>query len=283
LISKLKKEEKYNQLISIRPDYTFKKEINLVRTLFSLSYSLFIGIHPVWYHKKLSFMYLKEPRDRIARVISQFEINLLEEDNKKSNAPVHYFLRPIINSREAKRDLLLIFSDRQLEAWRYSISVDDFEQRLKDFIAVLIQHYKDCRFICKPHPLDRGEVIAGLKSPLIEVYKGGLTSQMYIDSLIPRIKACYSVSSTSLLYSASLGIPSYTFYKYLGFSGEYPKAFFENNRISQTPFLYNINNINEIGIIDSLRIEPVEDNFINDLSEVFRTNQSHERFISSSA
>jgi hypothetical protein len=110
--------------------------------------------------------------------------------------------------------------------------------------------------------------MGGMEELEYEIYGGGLTSQMHLHAIIDRVRACYSVASTSLLHSASLGIPSYTLYKYLEYRGAYPRTFFESDIAQRQPFLYNIDTIEDIGIIDANSVEYTTDDSMDQWHEI---------------
>ena len=111
--------------------------------------------------------------------------------------------------------------------------------------------------VCKTHPLDKGRSVDAIEHIPHELYNGCLSSEVYVEQNFDSIIACYSVSSTSLLYSASEGIPSYTLYKYLGFDADSVlHATFENEIIKTNPYLLNISNIEDIGKIDDMNVDP---------------------------
>jgi len=163
----------------------------------------------------------------------------------------------ILAGGNSKKDLIVIYGDTTTYScgtYECDLSCENYTARLTTFFQSLTSHYTDCRLIYKPHPVDHGQVMAGLENLRLEVYHGDLTSPMHLEENISRIKACYSVASTSLLDSAQMLIPSYSLYRYLQFNSEYPKTFFENDEAKRNPYLYNIEQTNELGKIDLQRV-----------------------------
>jgi len=165
--------------------------------------------------------------------------------------------------------MIIIYGDTTVyEAFGCSLPYEIYVAKLTLFFNLLSQHYKECRLIYKPHPSDQSKVMPGLEYIKYELYNGILVSEMHLEQNIHRVKACYSIASTGLLYSAPKGIPSYTLYRYLEFNSEYPRAFFENENVCENPFLYHIKLVDEIGAIDSINVSPVENDYGDDWSEL---------------
>jgi len=127
---------------------------------------------------------------------------------------------------------------------------------MKRFFKVLRNYYKDCTIIYKGHPNNK-TLMTGAEDAGLEIYGGELVSQLHLNLNINRIKACYSPVSTSLIYSASVGIPSYSLFKYLEAKNKYPGAFFEEGEAAENPYLHNITSINEIGTNDDIKVRPM--------------------------
>jgi hypothetical protein len=252
LISDLKRNKKCKSLISMRQDYNHEQHHNILKTARSRVYTSLLELYPVYAHMVFSYEYVTEPRDRIISLVSPY-MNLYASF-EQGGVPVHFICRPLVERNDSQRNTVIFYSDTNLDgAYRYS--KEEFEWRLEQFFEVFASYYENCRIIFKPHPQDGGRVMCGMNHLQYELYNGRLTSQMHLDLNIRDVRACYSASSSSLLYSASLGIPSYTLYRYLEFNGEYPRAYFDNNTVRQNPFLYNLRSLAEIGIIDTLSVK----------------------------
>ena len=267
LLTELRTNKKCRNLISIREDYSFKKKINFLKTMRSWVYTLILKMHMVYAHRTYSYMYINEPRDKIIRLLSPYEKNIRKSEQNIKYIPIYNVYKTIQRKTGVEKNIVIVYSDRQLDHL-YDLSKQEYEKRLKLFFIYLSRYYEDFIIICKPHPKDRGQVMSGLQNIAYELYSGKLTSQMHLNMNAERVKACYSVSSLSLLYSSALGIPSYTFYHYLEFNGEYPISYFENDNVRKNPFLYQIRQINEIGAIDSLNVLPIESDCGDSLTEI---------------
>jgi hypothetical protein len=79
-----------------------------------------------------------------------------------------------------------------------------------------------------------------------------------MDTIIERVKACYAAISTSVFYPASLGVPSYVFYKHLGIDLPYLSSIYENKKAGSIPLVFNLREIDEIGCIDDRHLEATE-------------------------
>jgi len=263
LISTLKKNKKCKKLISIREDYYMNTSIQTPTTLLTMFYTKALSLYPVRNHKGLSYLYKNEPRDMIIKLISPYERRIDQKQPLNNSAPSFYIFKPVMDRKNSEKNIIVFYSDRELGEYGSGLSSEEHRNRIRRFFVQLSKYYKNYKIICKPHPLDQGNVMDGMENVEYELYKGGLSSQMHLHININNIRACYSVSSTSLLYSASLGIPSYTLYKYLEYNNEYPKGFFESEKAKQNPFLHNINKLEEIGIIDAISVESIPDESID--------------------
>ncbi len=269
VMTQLKRNKKCRRLISIRGDYRYKFEIDILKTLWMLFYTSFFRLSPVWRHRMFSCMYVREPYDKIILFKNRFARNPGEPKIGSESVPVYYVCPPPIEEcSEKRRDIVIIYTDRDFRAYSPDLTKEEYERKMRPFFSSLAQHYKEYNTICKPHPSDNDKVMPWFKEFGFEVYNGGLTTQMHLNENVSRVWACYSVSSTSLLYSASLGIPSYALYKYAGLNGKYPGEFFESDEARKNPFLYRIENEEQIGIIDAIDVKPVENDTSLDWEEV---------------
>jgi len=270
LISTLKKNKKCKKLISLRADYYVKTSVRIPTTLLTMFYTKVLSLYPVRAHKVLSYKYKNEPRDMIVILISPYERRIDHKQPPNDSAPSFHVVKPVLEMDISKKNIIVFYSDRELSEYGSSLSSEEHKNRIRRFFVQLSKFYRNYKVICKPHPLDQGNVMDGMENVEYELYKGGLSSQMHLNININNIRACYSVASTSLLYSAALGIPSYTLYKYLEYNNAYPKTFFENGNVQQAPFLYNIINLEEIGIIDDISVEPVSDDSESNLDSILQ-------------
>jgi len=83
----------------------------------------------------------------------------------------------------------------------------------------------------------------------------------------------YSVASTSLVYASSIGIPSYSLFKYLGYDEDANlRIMFDSLTAKQNPFLYNLSTLEEIGRIDGMYIDPIKENNLDDWNRIMYPN-----------
>jgi hypothetical protein len=261
ILSRLMRNNKCKQYIGIGEAPEFKMDIDILRTLYLLFFTSIFRLIPVYYHRRLSYLYVLEPRRRILRFNNPFmRIEHFKRYDSKLN-PLYHVFEPIVEQLGFERNIIMIYGDTSVyEAYRCSLPRETYIEKLTLFFNLLSRHYKGYRLIYKPHPSDQSKVMPGLESINYELYKNALISEIHLEQNIQQVKACYSVASTGLLYSASKGIPSYTLYQYLEFNGEYPRAFFENENGCENPFLYHIKRFDEIGAIDAISISPVKNN-----------------------
>jgi len=257
LLSELKKDRRFNTLISISEKYVFEFKPDLIRSIKAILYTFFLRLTPVYCHQAFGYMYFKRMDDKIIRVISPFSAQT-PETFKGGNQFSYCIVRPAVERISGGKDTVIFYSDMQVREYGCELTTEIYKEKLTCFFKQLAAHYSGHTIVCKPHPLDGRKVMPGLEIISFELYEGSRISQMHLDALLGKVKACYSVASTSLLYSASLGIPSYTLFNYLQFKGKYPGEFFNAGNGATTPFSYNIRSLEEIGAIDSLRVEPVK-------------------------
>ncbi|MBW2660702.1 MAG: hypothetical protein JRD93_01655 [Deltaproteobacteria bacterium] len=269
ILSRLMRNKKCRQTIGIGTAPEFKIEIDILRSLYLSLFTFIFRLTPVYYHMRLSYLYVRKPRRKILEFNNPFmKMSRFKRCDAEFN-PVYNVFEPIIKRSTFKKNIIIIYGDTTVyEAYGCSLPYEIYVARLRLFFDLLSHHYKECKLIYKPHPSDQSKVMPGLKNIKFELYNGRLISEIHLEQNIQRVRACYSVASTSLLYSASRGIPSYMVYRYLEFNSEYPRAFFENENVCENPFLYNIKSVDEIGAIDSINVSPVENDCGDDWAEI---------------
>lgn len=271
ILSRLRRHKKCRYSISIACDLFYKVEIDILKTVYVLFASFILRIYPIYYNRKLSFMYIKYPIDRILRLDSPFSQKNAFLPSQIKSIPVYNVLELFAKRSASKKDMIIFYGDMTVfDAYGSDLSGKEYKERLALFFSFLSKYYSGCELNYKPHPLDEQKTMTGLDNIHFKLYKGGLTSQLHLDMNIDRVKACYSIASTSLKYSASQGIPSYACYKYFQFNNEYPKYFFENEDASGNPFLYNIEKIEQIGRVDNIEVDTVKSSPFDDWYKVMQ-------------
>ncbi|MFH1772633.1 MAG: hypothetical protein ABH872_07450 [Candidatus Omnitrophota bacterium] len=251
VISTLRKSPKFSRLVSIRFDYTFKRQTDSLKTFLVNFYVWSFGLLNIYVHKRFSYLYINEPNSAVITFKKQFSYSDKMKVNENNKKEIILIERPTINFNNKSRDMIVIFSDLNLlKAFKENLNKEEYENKLKVFFAALSKFYKGHRIIVKPHPQNKGRLMPGLGQIEHQSYTGSYTSQMFLELNALEVKACYSATSTALLYAAERGIPSYTFYKYLNFKNENLKLFFESVEVKNNYLLFNLRNINEIGVID---------------------------------
>lgn len=248
LITRLKRYKNCRGLVYIRDDHTYKKEVDILKTIHALFYTCFLRLHGVYFHKTMFFLYLRESHDKVIRILGPFQKNVLNVANNR------FVFRKSLEKRTGNKNVIIIYTDTMIDYDR-NISEKEYKEKLEKFFLRMAEHYNGYRIICKPHPMDAGKLMRGTENIEHETYRGVLNTQLFLDEIFEKVKACYSVSSFSCMEASNRGIPSYTLYKYLGFNGDYPKVFFEEWDGGGGPYLHHIESLDEIGIIDNLEIE----------------------------
>lgn len=254
LLSELKNDPRFNKSISVSKEYVFELKPDILKSVKTVFYTLLLRLYPVYYHKTLACMYFKKIHDKNIQVVSLFGKDV-PEAKKYDTRSLYSIIRPPLETSAEEKNTVIFYSDMSVQEYGCELSPEAYKDKLGKFFKRLSAHYEGYNIVCKTHPLDGEKVMWGMEAIKYELYKGKLISQMHLDINARKVKACYSVASTSLWYPASLGIPSYTIYKYLGFKGKYPEEFFKADNIATTPFSYNISLLDEIGAIDSLQVE----------------------------
>ena len=82
-----------------------------------------------------------------------------------------------------------------------------------------------------------------------------MNGEMILDAYYPKIKAVYSFMSSITTFSSFLGLPSYTFYRYIVNQSGRKRfdSYFEHSHV-QLEFVYHISQVNEIGKIDNQKM-----------------------------
>ena len=147
-----------------------------------------------------------------------------------------------------------------MDPYKSALIPEERSRRTEDFLRRLAEHYTAQAIVCSPHPLDKGVPVDEMGAVKYTLSDQSLLTQMYLQLNRHRVKACYAVSSTSLLYSSSVGIPSYPLYKYLGYAEDGNlNIFFDGPAARKNPYLFNIAGLEDIGRIDDLEAEPARD------------------------
>ena len=265
LLTALCHDSKFEALFTVCEHIASRGKINYLRSAIVLIYVLMFGLRFAYSDKILGYLYKINPWDGVLRFIGSYE-KIVDSSANGKEVKICYIRRPAKSKRQDMRTGLVIFySDRNLDAYKSSFSKEDRSHKLEQFILRLGKFYDSYDIVCKPHPLDKGVPVEEMKLVNFQLCDQSLITNMHLQLNIDRIVACYSVASTSLIYSASIGIPSYSIFKYLGYGeDENLNIFFDSVKARQNPFLYNLSTLEEIGKIDDIDIEPVkEDNIMN--------------------
>jgi len=259
LLTALCRNPKFQSLFTVCEHIASRGEINYLRTLITFIYALILGLRLTYSDRIHGYLYKTNSWNGALRFIGPYE-EITDNAANDKKIKICYIRRPARPKRQDVRTGMVVFySDRNLDAYKSSLSQEDRRCRLEQFISRLGEFYSSHTIVCKPHPLDKGMPIEEMRLANFQPCEQPLLTQMHLQLNIEQVVACYSISSTSLLYSASIGIPSYSLFKYLGYGEDANlKIFFDSPKAQQNRYLYNLNALEEIGRIDNMDIEPVK-------------------------
>lgn len=178
-----------------------------------------------------------------------------------------FFSDTIHNSQKS---IIIVFGDAK--AYQdFPECFDNYEDYLKkttQFFKVLCQKYPNCDLYYKPHPSDCGKVMKGVDAKKYNILGDTLNSETIFDAKYQNIKAVYTLFSTSVISSSFIGIPSYTFYRYVSskIGKENFAKIFEQKGV-ESQYLFHIANLNDIGKIDNIKKMQTLD--LNDISKEY--------------
>lgn len=184
-----------------------------VRTWYCRFYhALFGGAFPVravstLEGKFVDFLYTERvPGEKLTIISPAREKKTLRENEI-------YF--PLFKGKQSPaKDMVIIFGDADI--LDFNEYVDDYEKaekKLAVFFEYLQKMYHDCVIYYKSHPGDGASLMPGIKKESYRAFKEGLNTQSILDMYHSRIKAVYTVFSTSAMWSSFFGIPSYVAYR----------------------------------------------------------------------
>lgn len=247
------------KITSIEPQGSKTKESRLMTSfanLYTLPFKCYeVGAITTLGGKFLDFYYKKDNLPGINLKVVNPHSELLE---KREDV----FPFPIVPPQgKKKKDIIIVFGDTGISEF-YSEYIPDKEKYLdkkKLFFNALEKKYKECKLYYKPHPTDGDKFMKGIDKKKYQLFSSKINSEMIFDQMADRIKAVYSISSTSLINSSYYSIPSYSFYRYL-FNKEGKKKWdeFFNQPGYDSPFIYHLEKIEEIGKIDKMEEKKID-------------------------
>lgn len=96
--------------------------------------------------------------------------------------------------------------------------IDDLavaRQKTTLFFQALRRHYPRSQIVYKPHPNDGTEIMPGVNG-VADVFRANdQNAEMMLDQSWTNITAVYTFTSSAIVLSSFLGLPSYTFYRYI--------------------------------------------------------------------
>ncbi len=233
-------------------------KIDRIKTLFCNLHSLFLGCYKIKVTSTLAgeftgFVYAERIPGVSFRIVSPVREVVNIFDDKKENILPY----PIIskNSPTSKRDMVIIFGDTSIcqDFSEYLPSNKVFIEKLTAFFKSIEGKYSDCKLWYKPHPGDKNRVMSGINIKKYNLFDNTVNAQVILDTYNQKIKAVYSIISSSAILGSFFGIPSYTLYRYLFNSAgieKFDNLFDQDN--TKSKFLLHMPDLKEIGKIDNL-------------------------------
>lgn len=219
--------------------------------------------------KFLNFAYIDNTPGTIFKIISPMakELNNPNYYKKENILPC-----PVVPEGlpAEKKDMVIVFGKKNIFQ-SFSEYLPNYEIYVKKLVALfraIADKYLDCKLYYKPHPADQSELMPGIDNKRYELFDNTINTQALFDKYYNKIKAVYAFSSNSVIWGSFLGIPSYTFYKYLcnqNGINKFNNYFNQDNMVSE--FLYHIADLREIGRVDHLN-PPLIDS--RKIEEVYR-------------
>ena len=186
------------------------------------------------------------------------EIKIQSPANFKNSQVPGVLPFPVISAKglRERKDMVFIMGDAKIfeEFSEYFFSYEDFLERGKNFFAAIEKKYPGHKICYKPHPADGAEIMAGIDPKKHIIFDNSAVAQTIFNNYYSKIKAVYSISSSSVIASSYFGIPSYVFYRY--FMAEpgirrMDTIFLAENIVS--PFLLRAKDLSDSGIIDGAK------------------------------
>ncbi|MBT3981947.1 MAG: hypothetical protein HOE90_11370 [Bacteriovoracaceae bacterium] len=245
-LSYFMKNFEVQEIFSVKANLKHEYKPDFKKTFFASIYSKLCGLLKAQYFEKLGYIYTNEIDCKVVKILPFFSLPIAKSDKK-----IFFKKKNLYQLGDMeKKDTILIFSDKDLSP--YDPPEDKiYHKKLGEFYREIQKKYPNASILCKPHPADGMEGMEGMQCLKYDFYQKEITSQLAIDELHSRLIACYSPASTSLIYSSSVGIPSYTFYKFLNLKASILAEYFENDLQKENPCLINIERLEQIGSIDT--------------------------------
>lgn len=222
--------------------------------------------------KFIDFVYNSNTLGVIVKIVSP--ISRLESKSSSNKEKILPY--PIISKHSStlKKDMVIIFGNAIIHP-TYSEclpSYRTFVEKLTAFFKAIENKYPNCKLYYKPHPVDKGKLMPGINTAKYNFFDDTINAQAIFDRYHGRIKAVYSFASTTSTTGSFLGLPSYTFYRYLCNPKKIDKAdnifntIFNQDNI-KSEFLFHIGDLNEIGKIDNLESPKID---VKELEKKYR-------------
>lgn len=226
-------------------------KVNIVVTFLCNIYNLLFGgfLIKVLYAKNGEFMDFRYLFKTPGRIVTIKKIDDCADG--KDFFPFPFFTEK--GSAEKPKNIVFIFGDATFfsDEPEYFPPPEIIAEKLNEIFSAIKDKYKNCKIYYKPHPADQDRIMPGINNKDFIILDNKKNAQILIDENYQSIKAVYTLFSMSVITSAFLGIPSYTFYKIFP---DFSRAdgFFSQKEV-QSKFLYHISHAKEVGAIDDIK------------------------------
>lgn len=178
---------------------------------------------------------------------------------------------PLLTHRTPeKKDMVVIFGDADILDWKeYVDNRKEAEKKLIAFFERLNVVYRNYSIYYKPHPADE-KLMPGIKKGVYHAFTNGVNTQSILDTYHSRIKAVYTVFSTSAMWSSFFGIPSYVAYRVVyNRVGALRFDHVFTQKSMSSPLIALVRDKEEIGTRDNIKI-PIHYVDTQHISEAYR-------------
>lgn len=225
-------------------------KVSFIKTLFCNIYTTLFGIYRIQAlttekGKFSNFVYKGDINGEIINILSPFA------KKKESKNDIIF---PVIpkNQKKSKREMVVVFGDSTVfgHLSEYFVDIKEAKQKMTAFFKTLEEKYPG-KLYYKSHPSEGGKIMPGIDLKKYKIIDSGFSAESLLEAHYSEVKAVYTFSSNSIVNYSFVGIPSYTFYKYLFNKAGVDKfdSIFEAENI-KSKYIFNISDLSQIGKID---------------------------------
>jgi hypothetical protein len=204
--------------------------------------------------KFVNFIYGEKTPGKVVKIVSP--ITKLEKEFFKSENNILPY--PVFSNRSSvsKKNMIIVFGKSKSfnnSPW-YFPDYQTYLKKLESFFKFLENKYSDCKLYYKFFPLDGEKIMPGINIKKYAFLDSTSDAQELIYENRDKIKAIYTPFSGVATYGSFLGIPSYTFYRYLcNQSGIERFDSLMDGEALKSKFLFHLSDPEQIGKIDNLK------------------------------